>query len=116
MEGEGGGAHEAHNAWPSPTHPNANTITKTAAVAAVLHYAGCASATFITASTNAMRDDSPSAPANAGSNPVALDDPKSVQRALSQVMNRMLLGKIDNERAGQLLHKLQMAISDGVER
>jgi hypothetical protein len=47
---------------------------------------------------------------------VALDDPKSVQRALSQLMQRMLLGEIDNERAGQLLHKLQMTISNGVKR
>jgi hypothetical protein len=47
---------------------------------------------------------------------VALDDPKSVQTALTQIMNRMLRGEIDNDRAGQLLHKLQMAVPDGAEK
>ena len=40
---------------------------------------------------------------------VALDDPKSIQKALAEVMQRLLRGEIDNNRAGQLLHKLQMA-------
>lgn len=43
---------------------------------------------------------------------VALNDPKSIQKALSQVVQRLLHGEIDNERAGQLLHKLQMASLD----
>jgi hypothetical protein len=47
---------------------------------------------------------------------VTLDDPKSMQRALTQILQRMLRGEIDNERAGQLLHKLQMTISNGVKR
>jgi hypothetical protein len=40
---------------------------------------------------------------------VALDDPKSIQKALAQVMQRLLDGEIDHDRAGQLLHKLQKA-------
>jgi hypothetical protein len=47
---------------------------------------------------------------------VALDDPKSVQRALTQIMDRLLLGEIDDDRAGQFLHKLQMAISGGAKQ
>jgi hypothetical protein len=43
---------------------------------------------------------------------VALDDPKSIQKALVQVMYRLLHGEIDHQRAGQLLHKLQMASLD----
>jgi hypothetical protein len=43
---------------------------------------------------------------------VALDDPKSIQKALAQIMNLLLYGEIDNQRAGQLLHKLQMATLD----
>jgi hypothetical protein len=43
---------------------------------------------------------------------VALDDPKSIQRVLAQVIQRLLRGEIDNDRAGQLLHKLQMASLD----
>jgi hypothetical protein len=41
-----------------------------------------------------------------------LDDPKSVQKALAQVIERLLHGEIDHQRAGQLLHKLQMASLD----
>jgi hypothetical protein len=40
---------------------------------------------------------------------VALDDAKSIQKALAQLMHRLLHGEIDNQRAGELLHKLQMA-------
>jgi hypothetical protein len=40
---------------------------------------------------------------------VALDDPKSIQKALAQIMQRLLHGEIDTNRAGQLLHTLQMA-------
>jgi hypothetical protein len=43
---------------------------------------------------------------------VALDDPTSIQKALAQVMQRLLYGEIDHERAGQLLRKLQMASLD----
>ena len=43
---------------------------------------------------------------------VALDDPKSIQKALAQVIQRLLRGEIDHQRAGQLLHKLQMASLD----
>jgi hypothetical protein len=43
---------------------------------------------------------------------VVLDDPKSIQKALAQLMQRLLNGEIDNQRAGQLLHKLQMASLD----
>jgi hypothetical protein len=43
---------------------------------------------------------------------VVLDDPKSVQKALAQVIERLLHGEIDDQRAGQLLHKLQMASLD----
>ena len=43
---------------------------------------------------------------------VAFDEPKSVQKALAQVMQRLLRGEIDNHRAGQLLHKLQTAAVD----
>lgn len=39
---------------------------------------------------------------------VALDDPKSVQKALAQLIHRLLHGEIDHDRAGQLLHELQM--------
>jgi hypothetical protein len=47
---------------------------------------------------------------------VALDDPKSIQKALVQVIQRLLLGEIDNNRAGQLLHTLQMASLGGMEK
>lgn len=40
---------------------------------------------------------------------VALDDPKSLQRALAQVMERLVDGRIDDQRAGQLLQKLAVA-------
>jgi hypothetical protein len=43
---------------------------------------------------------------------VALDDPKSIQKALARVMQRLLLGEIDHDRAAQLLQKLQMASLD----
>jgi hypothetical protein len=43
---------------------------------------------------------------------VALDDPKSIQKALAHLMHRLLHGEIDTDRAGQLLHKLQMASLD----
>lgn len=43
---------------------------------------------------------------------VALDDPKSIQKALAQLLQRLLHGEIDNQRAGELLHKLQMASLD----
>ncbi len=38
-----------------------------------------------------------------------LDDPKSIQKALAQVMQRLMDSEIDPDRAGQLLHKLHMA-------
>lgn len=38
-----------------------------------------------------------------------LEDAASVQRALTQVMTRLLSGNIAHERAGQLLYKLQTA-------
>ena len=38
-----------------------------------------------------------------------LDDVASVQRALAQVMTRLLSGKIDYKQAGQILYKLQTA-------
>jgi len=40
---------------------------------------------------------------------VPLDDVASVQRALAQVMTRLLSGKIDYKQAGQILYKLQTA-------
>jgi hypothetical protein len=40
---------------------------------------------------------------------IALDDPRSVQRALAQITHRLLSGEIDSKHAGQLLHKLQRA-------
>ena len=40
---------------------------------------------------------------------VQLDDLASVQRALSQVMTRLLSGEIAHKQAGQILYKLQMA-------
>jgi hypothetical protein len=40
---------------------------------------------------------------------VPLDDPASVQRALTQVMNRILSGNIGHKQAGQILYKLQTA-------
>jgi hypothetical protein len=43
---------------------------------------------------------------------VVLDDPKSIQKALAHLMQRLLRGEIDNDRAGQLLQKLQMASLD----
>ena len=38
-----------------------------------------------------------------------LEDAASVQRALMQVMTRLLSGKIDHKQAGQILYKLQTA-------
>ena len=38
-----------------------------------------------------------------------LDDSASVQRALTQVMTRLLSGNIGHKRAGQILYKLQTA-------
>lgn len=43
---------------------------------------------------------------------IALDNPKSIQKALSQVMQRLLNGEIDHDRAGQLLYILQIASLD----
>jgi hypothetical protein len=37
-----------------------------------------------------------------------LDDVPSVQRALREVMKRLLSGNIDRKQAGQMLYKLQM--------
>jgi hypothetical protein len=38
-----------------------------------------------------------------------LEDAASVQRALMQVITRLLLGEIDHKQAGQILYKLQTA-------
>jgi hypothetical protein len=38
-----------------------------------------------------------------------LDDAASVQRALRQVMERLLSGQVDHKKAGQILYKLQTA-------
>jgi hypothetical protein len=38
-----------------------------------------------------------------------LNDVKSVQRALRQVMQRLLSGQVDHKQAGQILYKLQTA-------
>jgi hypothetical protein len=40
---------------------------------------------------------------------VSLDDVASVQRALRQVMERLLSGQVDHKQAGQILYKLQTA-------
>ena len=40
---------------------------------------------------------------------VPLEDAASVQRALMQVITRLLSGEIDPKQAGQILYKLQMA-------
>ena len=40
---------------------------------------------------------------------VPLEDATSVQRALTQVMTRLLSGNIGHKRAGQILYKLQTA-------
>jgi predicted nucleotidyltransferase len=40
---------------------------------------------------------------------VPLDDVASVQRALRQVMNRLLSGQVDHKKAGQILYNLQTA-------
>jgi hypothetical protein len=40
---------------------------------------------------------------------VPLDDALSVQRALRQVMQRLLSGQVDYKQAGQILYKLQTA-------
>ncbi len=40
---------------------------------------------------------------------VPLQDAASVQRALGQVMTRLLSGNIGHKRAGQLLYRLQTA-------
>jgi hypothetical protein len=44
---------------------------------------------------------------------VNLHDPKSVQKALQQVMQRLLDGRIEPNRAGQFLYTLQTAIIRG---
>ena len=38
-----------------------------------------------------------------------LHDPKSVQRALMQVMQRLVSGQVEPRKAGQILYKLQTA-------
>jgi hypothetical protein len=38
-----------------------------------------------------------------------LQDVPSVQRALAQVITRLVSGEIDHKRAGQILYRLQMA-------
>ena len=38
-----------------------------------------------------------------------LDDTASVQRALRQVMERLLSGQVDHKKAGKILYKLQTA-------
>jgi hypothetical protein len=38
-----------------------------------------------------------------------LDDVASVQRALRQVMERLLSGQVDHKKAGKILYKLQTA-------
>jgi len=40
---------------------------------------------------------------------VPLHDPKAVQRALAQVMQRLISGQVDPRQAGQILYKLRMA-------
>jgi hypothetical protein len=40
---------------------------------------------------------------------VPMDDAASVQRALMQVMQRLLSGHVDPKQAGQILYKLQTA-------
>jgi hypothetical protein len=40
---------------------------------------------------------------------VSLDDAASVQRALAEVLTRLLSGNIDHGRAGQILYRLQTA-------
>lgn len=40
---------------------------------------------------------------------VPLDNATSVQRALGQVMQRLLSGQVDHKKAGQILYKLQTA-------
>jgi hypothetical protein len=40
---------------------------------------------------------------------VRLEDVPSVQRALAEVMTRLVSGEIDHKRAGQILYKLQAA-------
>jgi hypothetical protein len=40
---------------------------------------------------------------------VPLDDAASIQRALRQVMQRLLSGQVDYKQAGQILYKLQTA-------
>jgi hypothetical protein len=41
---------------------------------------------------------------------VAMDDPKAVQKALSEVIYRLVSGQIEHKKAGQLLYRLQTAI------
>jgi len=40
---------------------------------------------------------------------VALDDANAVQKALTQVMQRLASGQIEHKNAGQILYKLQIA-------
>jgi hypothetical protein len=44
-----------------------------------------------------------------GLNPRPLEDAASVQRALLQVMTRLLSGNIGHKQAGQILYRLQTA-------
>jgi hypothetical protein len=41
---------------------------------------------------------------------VALDDPNEVQRALREIMRRILSGQIEHKKAGQMLYKLQTVV------
>lgn len=43
---------------------------------------------------------------------VKLNDQKSVQIALSQILNRLQSGEMDHKKASQLVYKLQMAIAN----
>ena len=47
---------------------------------------------------------------------VALDNPKSIQKALAQIMRLLLRGEIEHHRAGQLLYKLRLASSNLISR
>jgi hypothetical protein len=40
---------------------------------------------------------------------VKLENPKAVQKALSQVIRRIMTGQIEHKRAGDLLFRLQIA-------
>ena len=43
---------------------------------------------------------------------VELDDPKAVQKALCEVIRRLVSGQIEHKKAGQLLYRLQTAIAN----